>query len=58
MALYAKIRRMHFREKLTISDIARRTSLSRHTVRRWLTAPDGQEPHRQGAVPVLAASRV
>ena len=49
MALYAKIRRMHFREKLTISEIARRTSLSRHTVRRWLTTPDGTEPHYRRA---------
>ena len=36
MAMYAKIRRMHFREHLTISEIQRRTSLSRNTIKQWL----------------------
>ncbi len=40
MSMYAKIRRMHFREKLPISEIARRTSLSRNTVKRWLREPE------------------
>ena len=31
MVMYAKIRRMHFREHLTISEIQRRTSLSGNT---------------------------
>lgn len=39
MSLYAKIRRMHFREKMPISQIARKTSLSRNTIKRWLKAP-------------------
>ena len=38
MAMYAKVRRMFFREKLSISEIQRRTSLSRNTVRKWLKA--------------------
>lgn len=41
MVMYAKIRRMYFRENLPISEIARRTSLSRNTVKKWLHAPDG-----------------
>ena len=39
MSLYAKIRRMHFREKMPISEIARKTSLSRNTIKKWLKAP-------------------
>lgn len=33
MALFGKIRRMRFWEGLSISEIARRTSLSRNTIR-------------------------
>ena len=36
MAMYAKIRRMYFRERLTVSEIRRRTSLSRNTIKKWL----------------------
>ena len=36
MVMFAKIRRMHFREYLTISEIQRRTSLSRNTIKKWL----------------------
>ena len=43
MIVYAKIRRMYFREKLSISEIARKTSLSRNTVKKWLREPDGTE---------------
>lgn len=43
MIVYAKIRRMYFREKLSISEIARKTSLSRNTVKKWLREPDGAE---------------
>jgi hypothetical protein len=32
MILYAKIRRMYFRDKLSINEIARRTRLPRNTV--------------------------
>jgi transposase len=45
MAMYAKIRRMYFREHLTISEIQRRTSLSRNTIKKWLRG--GDEPHQQ-----------
>jgi transposase len=44
MIMYAKIRRMFFREHLSISEIARRTSLTRNTIKKWLKAADGSEP--------------
>lgn len=36
MSMYAKVRRMKFREHLTISEIVRRTSLARNTIKKWL----------------------
>ncbi len=39
MAMYAKVRRMRLREGLSISEIARRTSLSRNTIKDWLRGP-------------------
>ena len=36
MAMIVKIRRMYFRDKLSLSEIARRTSLSRNTVKTHL----------------------
>lgn len=45
LAMYAKIRRMHFREHLTISEIQRRTSLSRDTIKKWLRGSEA--PHQQ-----------
>lgn len=47
MAMIAKIKRMYFREKLNISEIARRTSLTRNTVKAWLHKPEGSEPAYQ-----------
>ena len=44
MAILGKIRRMYFRDKLPVSEIARRTSLSRNTIKKWLRSPDGAEP--------------
>lgn len=44
MALLGKIRRMYYRDKLSLSEIARRTSLSRNTVKKWLKSPEGTEP--------------
>lgn len=44
MAMLGKIRRMYYRDKLPISEIARRTSLSRNTIKKWLRSPDGTEP--------------
>ena len=39
MAMIAKIKRMYFREKLSVSEIGRRTSLSRNTIKKWLKEP-------------------
>lgn len=44
MAMLAKIRRMYFRDKLSIREIARRTHLSRNTVSDWLSKPEMVEP--------------
>ena len=44
MAMLGKIRRMYFRDKLPVSEIARRTSLSRNTIKKWLRSLDGAEP--------------
>lgn len=41
VGILAKIRRMYFREKVPLREIARRTGLSRNTVRRWLRQTDG-----------------
>jgi transposase len=49
MVIYAKIRRMFYREHLTIGDIQRRTSLSRNTIKKWLQEPSGSEPKYQRA---------
>jgi transposase len=43
MALLSVIRRWHFRERLSIREICRRTGLSRNTIRKYLRA-DGVEP--------------
>lgn len=52
MILYAKIRRMYFRDNLSINEIARRTSLSRNTVKKWIKMPNGTEPmYRRNAMP-------
>ena len=44
MATFGKVRRMYFRDGLSLSEISRRTSLSRNTVKKWLRTPDGAEP--------------
>ena len=36
MVMLAKIRRMHLRDGLPLREIAKRTGLSRNTIRRWL----------------------
>ena len=65
MAMIGKVRRMHCREKKSVREIARLTSLSRNTVRKWLRAPVRSEPkYRRGdaaeqadAVPRARSSR-
>ena len=39
MDMLGKVRRVKMRDKLTISEISKRTGLSRNTVKRWLRAP-------------------
>ena len=40
MELLGKIRRMHMRDKLSEREIAKRTGVSRNTVRKWLQKPE------------------
>ena len=40
MEMLGKIRRMHLRDKVSLHEIAKRTGLSRNTVRRWLRTPE------------------
>jgi transposase len=52
MAMYAKVRRMRLREGLSISEIARRTSLSRNTIKDWLRGPVRSEmAYRRSTAP-------
>ena len=44
MGMLAKIRRMHFRDQVSVREIARRTGLSRNTIRNWLRQTDVVEP--------------
>src|SRR5262245_50309676 len=57
MAMLGKVKRLYFRDRLTVSEIARRTSLSRNTIKKWLRAPLGAEPRykrRNGPVKLTA----
>src|SRR5690348_5370836 len=52
MAMYAKVRRMRLRDGLSISEIARRTSLARNTIKGWLRGPVRSEmQYRRAAAP-------
>ena len=44
MNVLGKVRRLRLRDGLSISEIARRTGVTRKTIRRWLKAPEGIEP--------------
>lgn len=39
MEMLGKIKRMYFRDKLSLHDISKRTGLSRNTLRKWLRSP-------------------
>jgi len=52
MAMIGKVRRMRHRQKKSVREIARITSLSRNTVRKWLRASMQSEPrYRRGTQP-------
>ena len=52
MAMIGKIKRMHFRDKKSVREIVRLTSLSRNTVRKWLKTPVLEEPkYRRSGTP-------
>jgi hypothetical protein len=56
MAMIGKVKRMYFREKKSVREIVRLTSLSRNTVRKWLKAAVLEEPrYRRSEAP--ASSR-
>ena len=50
MAMIGKVKRMYFRQKKSVREIVRLTSLSRNTVRKWLKTPVLEEPiYRRGS---------
>ena len=52
MSMFGKVRRMYFRDRLSISEIARRTSLSRNTIKKWLATDSGNVPkYRRSPAP-------
>ena len=44
VGLLAKIRRMYYRDGMSLRSISRKTSLSRNTIRHWLRQTDMVEP--------------
>jgi transposase len=46
MEMIGKIRRMYLRDKMSLHEIAKRTSLSRNTIRKWLRAEEQAVPPR------------
>jgi transposase-like protein len=44
MEMMGKIRRMYFRDKLSLHQIAKRTGLSGNTIRKWVRAPEATQP--------------
>lgn len=52
MEMLGSIRRMHLRDKVSLHEIAKRTGLSRNTVRSWLRTPEEvQIPTYKGQPP-------
>jgi transposase-like protein len=47
MEMLGKIRRLYFRDKLSLHQIAKRTGLSRNTIRKWVRAPEATQPAYQ-----------
>jgi len=58
MDMISKVERMHFRDHLAFSDIAKRTGLSRNTVKKWVKAPAEVTPqYRREATAALSTRR-
>ena len=60
MEMIGKIRRMYLRDKMSLHEIAKRTSLSRNTIRKWLRSEDKVAPpkyRRSKAASKLSAFR-
>ena len=52
MELLGKVRRMFYRDKLSRSEISRRTGLSRNTIKKWLDSAEGAAPkYRRESTP-------
>jgi transposase len=52
MEMLGRVRRMYYRDRRSRSEIARRTGLSRNTVKKWLRAGESVEPrYRRGSKP-------
>lgn len=49
--MVGKVRRMRMRDKLSISEIAKTTRLSRNTIKKWLKEPGDVEPKYQRSSP-------
>ena len=49
MDMIGKVRRMRLRDQLSLSEIAKRTGLSRNTVKKWLKAPSDVVPKYERA---------
>ncbi len=44
MEMMGKIRRMYFRDKMSLHEITKRTSLSRNTIRKWIRNAEVNRP--------------
>ncbi len=44
MEMIGKIRRLYVRDKLSLHEIAKRTGLSRNTIRKWVRPPETVVP--------------
>ena len=51
MDMIGKVRRMKLRDQLSLSEIAKRTGLSRNTVKKWLKAPGEVVPKYERGSP-------
>lgn len=47
MEMMGKIRRMYFRDRLSLHEITKRTGLARNTIRKWVRAPETRQPVHQ-----------